>query len=204
MMDNASAHEELKVIRSLMERPVKYSTQSGLAGILAGLIALAGMFADMYVSSHYEMTTVIGLCFCIWGGVLGLSLLTVAGLTRLREIRQGMPLWSAVKMRILLAILPSFVAGVGVTMAIIFRWFMNDGPNEWGLIIPIWMLFYGVACWQVGEFSVKELRWMGAIFIVAGLISAAFFQNVPYLIFGVSFGGFHILYGVIVWLRYGG
>lgn len=204
MMDNASAHEELKVIRSLMERPVKYSTQSGLAGILAGLIALAGMFADMYVSSHYKAATAVVLCFCIWGGVLGLSLLTVAGLTRLREIRQGMPLWSAVKTRILLAILPPFVAGVGVTMAILFRWFMNDGPNEWGLVIPIWMLFYGVACWQVGEFSVRELRWMGAVFILAGLISAAFFQFHPYLTFGVSFGGFHIIYGIIVRLRYGG
>jgi hypothetical protein len=204
MMDDANALEELKVIRSLMERPVKYSTQSGLAGILAGLIALAGMFADMYVSDHFEPVTAVTICFFIWGGVLVLSLLAVAGLTRLREIRQAMPLWSAVKARILLAILPPAVAGIGLTLAIIFRWYINEGPNEWGLILPIWMAFYGVACWQVGEFSVKELRWMGAAFILAALITAAFFQYSSYLAFGVTFGGFHIVYGIIVWLRYGG
>jgi hypothetical protein len=204
MMDNAGALEELKVIRSLMERPVKYSTQSGLAGVLAGLIALAGMFTDMYISKHFEPVTAVGLCFFVWGGVLVLSLLAVVGLTRLREIRQNMPIWSAVKTRILLAILPPAAAGIGLTLAIIYRWYMDVGPNEWGLILPIWMLFYGVACWQVGEFSVRELRWMGAAFVLTGLITAAFLQFSPYLMFGVTFGGFHILYGVIVWIRYGG
>ena len=66
------------------------------------------------------------------------------------------------------------------------------------------MLFYGVACWQVGEFSVKELRWMGAAFVLSGLITAACFQSRPYLAFGATFGGFHIIYGAIVRLRYGG
>jgi hypothetical protein len=204
MMNDATALEELKVIRSLMERPVKYSTQSGLAGILAGTIALAGMFADMYISGHYEPVTAVTLCFFVWGGVLGLSLLAVVGLTRLREIRQNMPLWSAVKTRILLAILPPALAGIGLTLAIVFRWYMDIGPNEWGLIPPIWMLFYGVACWQVGEFSVKELRWMGAAFLLAGLVTATCLQVYPYLTLGVTFGGFHIVYGVIVRLRYGG
>ena len=77
MMDDATALEELKVIRSLMERPVKYSTQSGLAGILAGIIALAGMFADMYISDHFEPVTAVGVCFFVWGGVLLLSLLAI-------------------------------------------------------------------------------------------------------------------------------
>ncbi|KPK84728.1 MAG: hypothetical protein AMJ81_04865, partial [Phycisphaerae bacterium SM23_33] len=66
------------------------------------------------------------------------------------------------------------------------------------------MLFYGVALWQVGEFSVREARVLGAAFILAGLAAGAFLQPYPYLTLGVSFGGFHIAYGAVVWMRYGG
>ncbi len=148
--------------------------------------------------------------------------------TRLRERRRGMPFWSDVKKRIALTILPPFVAGAGITLAIVYRWWVREGPNMWGLIPAIWMLFYGVACWQVGEFSVKEIRILGAAFILAGLITGAFFHYdipgvtttleeglrgfslgmprgyAPYVTLGATFGGFHIIYGVIVWIRHGG
>jgi hypothetical protein len=101
-------------------------------------------------------------------------------------------------------ILPAFVAGAGLTAAIVWRWITSSGPNQWGLIPPTWMLFYGVACWQVGEVSVTEMRVMGAGFIAAGIVSAIFFQTHPYWSLGVTFGGFHILYGVVVWIRHGG
>ena len=54
---------------------------------------------------------------------------------------------------------------------------------------------------------------MGVAFILAGLLSAAFFQHTipytspgtaPYWTLGASFGGFHIVYGMVVWARYGG
>ena len=45
MMTAQQAAEHLRVIRELMERPVRDTTRSGLAGILAGLLALAGCFA---------------------------------------------------------------------------------------------------------------------------------------------------------------
>jgi len=75
---------------------------------------------------------------------------------------------------------------------------------QWGLIVPCWMLFYGVACWQVSQYSTREIGAMGAAFILAGLVSAAFLQGHPYLTLGVTFGGFHIVYGMYVWAKYGG
>ena len=229
-MEADKAAAELKAIRELMERPVRYSTQSGLSGIIAGLAALAGCFLDAHFTNLYsaDRFAVTAANTCVWAGVLLVAFAGVTICTRLRERGRGMPFWSDVKKRILWTILPPFVAGAGITLAIVYRWWVREGPNMWGLIPAIWMLFYGVACWQVGEFSVKEIRILGVAFILAGLITGAFFHYdipgvttaleeglrgfslgmprgyAPYVTLGATFGGFHIIYGVIVWIRHGG
>lgn len=215
-MDTSKAAEELKIIRQLMERPIRYSSMSGLSGVLAGCITLCGLAADAAVYGAFgktSLTTWINLG--VWAMVFLLSLAGVLGLTRMRELRQGMPFWTPIKRRILMTILPSFVAGAGLTAAIVYRWYFAIGPNQFGLIPAIWMLFYGVACWQVGEMSIRELRVMGAAFIVSGLLAAAFCQwaipgvelsagLAPYWTLGITFGGYHIIYGIVVRVRYGG
>ena len=205
-MDADRAAEELKVIRQLMERPIRYSTASGLSGIVAGCAALAGVAADWYCSRRlwHDPPIAMWINMAAWAGVFVVAFAGVTILTRLRERAHGMPFWSRVKRRILLTILPPFLAGAGLTAAIVYRWYFGLGPNQWGLIPAIWMLFYGVALWQVGEFSVPEVRILGAAFLAAGLVTAPFCQNHPYWALGVTFGGFHILYGIIIWSRHGG
>lgn len=202
-MDANRAAEELKVIRSLMERPVRYSTQSGLAGIVAGCAALAGVGLDAKVC-EWSPASALWINMGVWAAVFLVAFAGTVVLTRLRERRQGMPAWSPIKRRILVTILPPFVAGVGLTAAIVFRHVVDMGPNEWGLIPAVWMLFYGLACWQLGEFSIIEVRVMGAAFIGAGLVAAAMFQASPYGALGITFGGFQVVYGLVVWRRHGG
>ena len=215
-MDSEKAAAELKIIRQMMERPIRFSAMSGLSGIFAGCVTLAGLVTDALICEHWGVgSTTMWINLCVWAGVFLVALTGTLGLTRIRELRQGMPLWSPIKKKILRTILAPFVAGAGLTLVIVFRWHANEPPNEWGLIAPVWMLFYGVACWQVGEFSIRELRFMGAAFVLAGLLTAAFWQasipalnlptgTAPYLTLGATFGGFHVVYGVIVRIRYGG
>ncbi len=203
-MDTEKAAEELKVIRRLMERPIRYSTQSGLAAVVAGAAALAGLGADWYFWRRYDPQTSMWINIGVWAGVFIVALTGVLILTRLRERKRGMPFWSDVKRRIALTILPPFIAGVGLTLAIMYRWWIKEGPNQWGLIPAIWMLFYGVALWQLGEFSPREVRLLGVAFIIAGLVVGPFYQWYPYWSLGLTFGGFHIAYGAVVWVRHGG
>ena len=200
--DKAAA--ELKVIRQLMERPIRFSTMSGLSGILAGCAAVAGVAADWYVFHHNAPHAAMWITLGVWAAVLGAAFLGVMVLTRLRERKQNMPFWSDVKRRIGLTILPCVVAGIGLTFVIVSRWHVGRGPNQWGLIPAVWMLFYGVALWQLGDLSVIEVRLMGVAFILSGLVAAAWLQVHPYWSIGVTFGGFHIVYGTIVWIRHGG
>jgi hypothetical protein len=214
-MDAQRAADELKVIRQLMERPVRYSTMSGLSGILAGCVTLLGLATDAIIYRFTGPETVMWINVIIWAMIFVLAVAGTLGLTRMREVRQGMPFWSPIKRRILMTLLPPFVAGAGLTVIIIARWFLDVPHAEFqpGLIAPLWMLFYGVACWQVGEFSIPEIRLLGAAFVVFGLICAAFFQTeifgylrglAYYVTLGVSFGMFHIVYGLRVWAKYGG
>jgi len=203
-MNADKAAEELKVIRQLMERPIRYSTMSGFSGVLAGCAALAGVAADQYVSNNYPPREAFWINLGVWAGVFVTAFVAVTVLTYLREKRQGMPFWSSIKWRILRTILPPFLAGTGLTAVIVYRWYVGTGPNEWGLIPAIWMLFYGLACWQVGEFSLPELRLMGVAFLASGLAAALEFQSQPYLSLGMTFGSLHILYGIVVWIRHGG
>ena len=203
-MDESRAGEELKVIRQLMERPIRFSTMSGLSGILAGCAALAGLAVDWRVSQHFDPGAALWINLGVWAGVFGVAFCCAMVLTRMRERGRDMPFWSSVKRRILLTILPPFVAGVGLTVAIACRWHQDMGPNQWGLIPAVWMLFYGVALWQVGAFSVPDVRALGAAFLLAGLVCAGFTQALPYWSLGVTFGGFHVAYGTVVWIRHGG
>lgn len=205
-MDADKAARELQVIRELMQRPVRYSTMSGLSGILAGLAALTGVLIDRILSVRlvHDPVRAVEINMGVWAGVFVLAFTAAVLLTRIRERRQGMPFWSDVKKRILLTILPPFVAAVGLTLVVVYRAWAQGGSTAWGLIPAIWMLFYGVALWQVGLFSPVEVRLLGAAFILAGLAAGAFLQGCPYLALGATFGGFQIVYGIIVWIRHGG
>ncbi len=206
-MDTDKAAEELTVIRQLMERPIRYSTMSGLSGILAGCAALAGLALDLYFWLNLAPDRALVANIFVWGGVFVTALAATLILTRLRERKRDMPFWSPVKRRILLTILPPFVAAIGLTFAIACRYLHTGGLDSvcQGYLIPaVWMLFYGVTLWQLGAFSPIEVRFLGAAFIAAGLVTAAFGQWYPYWAMGITFGGFHIIYGVIVWVRHGG
>lgn len=208
-METERAADELKVIRQLMERPIRFSTMSGLSGIWAGVMALLGLVLDTCLTGLYsrQPDMALGLNVVVWGGVFFCALAGVWLLTRRRERKQGMPAWSRIKTRILLTILPPFVVSVGLTAILLLRWFpmhSAGGTEQFDLVPAIWMLFYGMALWQVGEFTPRAVRVLGVAFLLSGFICAACLQRWPYETLGMTFGGFHLIYGIVVWIRYGG
>lgn len=206
-MNAEKAADNLRVIRELMERPIRYSTMSGLSGIWAGAVTVGGCLADALALRVLPTRDALLVSIGIWGAVLALALGGTILLTRRREKQRNMPAWSPVKRRILLTITPPFLAAIGLTAVIVGRFWIIGGWWELipaYLIPPIWMLFYGVTLWQLGDLAPIEVRILGAAFIAAGLLAAAMFQFQPYLTMGVTFGGFHMVYGLAVWVRHGG
>ena len=214
-MNGDRASEELKIIRALMERPIRYSTMSGKSAILAGLAALVGLLIDWQVweaATWSTFGTALVLSGVIWTGVLLTALTGTILLAWLAERRRGLPFWTHAKRRILAMILPIFLASTGLTAGIVLHCWRKGGSEAtggselWVLIAPGWMLFYGVALWQLGLVSEKVVRVLAGAFLAAGVaccLVPALLYN-PVLSMGLTFGGFHLVYGGYVWWRYGG
>lgn len=201
-MDTQKASQELAVIRQLIERPVRYSTMSGAAGVFAGAVALAGAAADHFVRRSAAPREAMLMEVAVWAAVLLVATAGSIALTRLRERKQGLPFWTYARKRVLRSLAPPSAAALGLTLAVLARWY--GWQEDLGVMIPpIWMACYGLACCQVSEFSLGELRVLGAAFIVSAA-AAVFLPGCPHVTLGAAFGGYHLVYGAVVWIRHGG
>jgi len=70
----------------------------------------------------------------------------------------------------------------------------------WG----VWMFCYGIAICAVGLFSVRPVTFLGFAFVIAGAITLLI-PAAPYhlIMMAITFGGFHILYGILMARRHG-
>jgi hypothetical protein len=183
-----------------MERSTKYSTLSGLSGVLIGLIAIAGVAATHWligapapgVSVYHHP----GSLAALWLGVFAAAIAIDFGCNKRRAAGVGKHLVSPLGAHIVLAALPAFFAGAVLT----FFFFQHQLLfYVWGA----WMLCYGLAICAVGLFSVKPVSILGGAFVLAGAVTLVL--PVPYHLsmMAATFGGFHILYGILMARRNG-
>lgn len=194
------ARENLRVIRQTMERSTKYSTLSGLSGVLIGLLAFAGVAATHWLmrssgagGSAYQHP---GRLAALWVGVLLAAIAIDFACNKRRAAGVGKHLVSPLGAHIVLAALPAFFAGAALT-AFFFQHHLLS--SVWG----VWMLCYGLAICAVGLFSVKPVSILGGAFVLAG--AATLLLPVPYHLsmMAATFGGFHIVYGILMARRNG-
>ncbi|MBV9852886.1 MAG: hypothetical protein JO250_24770 [Armatimonadetes bacterium] len=180
------ARENLRVIRQVMERSTKYSTLSGLSGVLIGLTAIAGVLATRHVRDIYAHPLRLAL---IWLVVLALAVAIDFARNKRRAAQVGKRVVSPLGAHILIAALPAFFAGAVLTAFFALHHLLF---YVWG----VWMLCYGLAICAVGLFSVRPVSYLGAAFVLAGAVTL--FLSVPYHLYmmALTFGGFHIAYGL--------
>ncbi|MBC8103485.1 MAG: hypothetical protein H7Z41_12980 [Cytophagales bacterium] len=197
------AEEHLRVIRQAMERSTRHSTLSGLSGVVVGLLALAGcLLTQNVVKSVATVTEAWKFLFLgVWGAVFLLSLATDILLTKRRAARVGKTAFSPLGKHLTRAAAP------GLFAALAFSLFYVRFPELLGTYIyGAWMLCYAVSLLSVGMFSVREVSWLGWAFLLAGALTLLIPQGWwigPRAMMAVTFGGFHILYGLWMGYKYG-
>jgi hypothetical protein len=192
------AEEHLRVIRQAMERSTKHSTLSGLSGVLAGCYAImAAVLAPTRIESWAEKL----LFVAIWGAALVLSLVTDALLTKRRAARVGKRAFSPLGAQLARAVAPGLLAGAGITLFHLLH------PEALGTYLyGLWILCYAVALLAIGMFSRREVSLMGWAFLATGVVALllpAGFIIGPRALMALTFGGFHIVYGLWMGLKYG-
>jgi hypothetical protein len=195
------AEEHLRVIRQAMERSTKHSTLSGLSGVVVGLLALAGcLLTQAVVQQQVPAPGWKFLVVGVWSGVLVLSLVADYLLTKRRAAQVGKTAFSPLGKHLTRAAAPGFLLALAMSL------FYAVHPGLIGAYIyGVWMLCYAVSLLSVGMFSVKEVSVLGWAFLAAGAVTLLIPDGVigPRTMMAVTFGGFHILYGVWMGHKYG-
>jgi len=209
-MDNQEQQlEQIKEIRSMMERSSRFISLSGLSGVFAGFFALAGagafyVFINKQLNYGYtdlakEVPIDISLTFkrfCILDGaaVIALSLLFAMFFTTRLAQSKGQKIWDATAQRMLINLaIPLIAGGIYCLVLLKYGWF--------GLVAPTTLIFYGLALFNASKYTLSEIRWLGISEITLGLIGCNFI-GYGITFWALGFGIFHIIYGLFMYVRY--
>ncbi len=207
-----TAIEHLRIIRTLMERAHIYRAVSAPAALIGGVMALAlaayGVKHNVFsqdmesISNDFRSHEFL----FAWFGVL-----TVSGVVNLLLLMResgskGQPLVTDGMRMALRAIVPPLLTG-GV-LGVCLIWF----NEELELAALVWILCYGLALQATVSFAPRGIIRLARAFLIAGQVLTVFWfwngglgmfqrSEAPASLFlGVTFGLFHIIYGIAVFL----
>ena len=189
--------DDLKQIRSMMERSTKFLSLSGISGVAAGISALLGATAAWFVVyRHWRITHISLLADFILIAVCVLILAAGSGLYfSLRKARRsGSKFWMPVTRGILVDFSIPMVAG-GLFCIALLRLGQTD------LAQAATLVFYGLALIAAGARTYKDVKVLGFCEITVG-IAAAFCTSYGLYFWAFGFGILHILYGTVMYCRY--
>jgi hypothetical protein len=198
------AEQDLRVIRSLMERATVYRAISAPAALVAGLLSICAS-AAIYVNNHANHHRPLhGRPFAaIWLVVLVIAVVANAFFIYREARKDGRPFISSGMKLSLGAIAPNLLVPAAVTV-----WFLGSGykgATELQLV-GAWIVFYGLALISTRLFAPRSLLYLGWAFLVTALTLPALRNvvgdlpaNVPIIAMGTTFGLYHLVYAVCAW-----
>lgn len=203
--------ETLTEIRSLMERSSRFISLSGLSGVAAGLVALAGA-AVAYVyfglplfsgkNEHYYEVIRNGkwgmdyVTFFLLDAGLVFVLALAGGIffTTRKARKKGQKIWDPLVQRMIANLAIPLVAG-GIFCIALFK------NGAYGLIAPATLIFYGLALVNGGKYTLNDIRYLGIFEILLGFIGL-FQPGYGLELWALGFGLAHIVYGLAMWYKY--
>jgi hypothetical protein len=202
MTTHQEAAEQLRVIRTMMERATIFRALSGEAALLGGAMSLlAGWLSEPRIGWAWGS---------VWLGGLAVVLLFAGWQLHRISRANDRPFWSHGLKVALRGALPSLVAG-GFLGLLYLKYGARDSasPRAELLAASFWILHYGLALMASREFAPKSMVWLGLAFLVTGIAafaSCTFIQSMlPHLyrlgpsgLMAATFGGFHLLYGAAI------
>jgi len=208
-MESSKKHmDDLSEIRSMMERASKFISLSGLAGVFAGIFALVGAAVAYWYLEIFLPQAEAPLMFkslSIYDdGILFMLILAVVVLllafasavffTTRNSRKRNFPLWDHTSKKVLINLLVPLIAGAIFIFALIFY-------GNFVLIIPASIIFYGLSLINAGHFTYSDIKFLGYVELLVGFVSL-FLIDYGLIIWTISFGLLHIIYGVVMYNKY--
>ena len=70
-----------------------------------------------------------------------------------------------------------------------------------GIVAPAFLIFYGLSLVNGSKFTLRDIKYLGIVEIVLGLI-CAFLPGYGLIFWALGFGVMHILYGTLMYYKY--
>jgi hypothetical protein len=166
---------------------------------MAGIYALAGAWIAYSVYGFHpdeifytspNLTNIILLAT----GILILALVSAIIDSKRKAQKRDEKVWNATSRRLLASMaIPLFAGGILILILL--------SKGLIGLIAPLMLLFYGLALYNAGNYTINEVRIMGVVQMVLGLINS-WFIGYGLLFWVLGFGVVHIVYGIYMYFRY--
>ncbi|MGE4289512.1 MAG: hypothetical protein AB7E36_12555 [Salinivirgaceae bacterium] len=209
MEQDSNSMEDLQAIRKLMEDSSRFLSLSGLSGVFAGLTAIAGALVAYFFilgkeSFHFEyylnnlpLHEIKNAGWLLISDaiiVLIVSVLFALFFSAKKAKRDGTFFLTRISKRLFINLsIPLLTGGLFVVVLIV--------QNQIQLIIPAFLIFYGLALVNAGKFTFGEIFYLGILEIITGLV-AAFIPGASLLFWIFGFGILHIIYGLFMYRKY--
>ncbi|MDR0811850.1 MAG: hypothetical protein LBN23_06240 [Paludibacter sp.] len=192
--------EDIKAIREMMEKSVKFQSLSGLSLVVAGVFAVAGaVFAYFFLLRDPSITsynrtqeTLILLADAL--AVLALASGVISLCSWQKAKRNNTTVFNRVTMRAAYNLLVPLAAGGVFSLVLLYR-------GEVAYVASITLIFYGLALINASKFTVGELHTLGLCEVVVGLLAAIYLYHGIYW-WTLGFGVLHIVFGIIMHFKY--
>lgn len=209
MSNKENQLNDLKEIRQLMDRSSRFLSLSGMSGVAAGVCGIgSAIFTHFYLSKEgirstfesyarmeveLERRVIINLLL-IGAVTLLLAIASATFFTFRKATKSKQKIWDATTKRLFINMLLPLGAGGIFCMALLYH-------NEYGLVAPATLVFYGLALLNASKYTLDEMRYLGITEIALGLMAMF---NVGYGLefWAVGFGLMHIVYGLVMWYKY--
>jgi hypothetical protein len=197
--------EALHEIRNLMDRTSRFISLSGLSGVCAGMSALTGaaivkwyfskQSINYYSNSGSQLTPEnITFLLTVAVGVLLLAFCTATYFTVRNARKKNLSIWDNQSKRLLVNLAIPLATG-GAFCAILLYHQLSY------LVAPAMLVFYGLALLHSSKYTLSDIRYLGIIEVILGLL-ASIFVGYGLTLWTVGFGMLHIVYGTLVYFKY--
>ena len=206
MNEQVQGEEDLRVIRTLMERATTYRAIFSSTALVVGLLSiLSAAFIHLSDAPGSPLGRPVGPreFAIIWLDVLLLTLVANAFFVWREAKSSGRPFISPEMKLVLRVIAPNLIVPLIFTI-----WFLKIGylgAVELELVV-VWVVFYGLALLSTALFAPRSLVLLGWICLLTGVtvpvLTNAFegvASDVPNLVMGVTFGVYHLIYALFTW-----
>lgn len=197
MKNESNSIEDIRIIRKMMEESSRFLSLSGISGVLAGITAIAGAGAAyLFIldKGTIDPSAVLWQLIAVAAAVLVIAVLSALFLSIKKAKKDGKSIMSPVTSRLLINLLIPLAAG-GVFAIVLLH------NNYIQLIIPVLLIFYGLALVNAGKFTFGEIFYLGLLEVLTGLL-AAFIPDWSLLFWIFGFGILHIIYGMAMYRKY--